>query len=105
MPRSVCQDSRTSASLSIQSLAAFNRHRCLTEAAVVDAVRVQLLHIATEQQFEIPAYCFMPDHVHILATGTSDGSDLRQFLKDWKQQTGHAYKQAAHIKLWQGGIL
>jgi putative transposase len=82
----------------------FNRHRCFTEATVVDAVRVQLLHIATEQQFDIPAYCFMPDHVHVLATGRSDGSDLRRFLKDWKQQTGHAYKQAAHIKLWQGGF-
>jgi putative transposase len=82
----------------------FNRHRFFTEAAVVDAVRTQLLHISTEQGFEIPAYCFMPDHVHVLATGTSDDSDLRQFVTRWKQQTGYEHRQSANTRLWQGGF-
>ena len=82
----------------------FKRERLFTKAEIVDAVRTQLLQMATEQQFEIPAYCFMPDHVHVLATATSDDSDLRHFVGRWKQQTGYAYRQRENVTLWQGGF-
>jgi putative transposase len=82
----------------------FKRERLFTKAEIVDAVRTQLLQTATEQQFEIPAYCFMPDHVHVLATGKSDDSNLRDFVGRWKQQTGYAYRQREKVALWQGGF-
>jgi putative transposase len=82
----------------------FNRQRLFTKAATVDAVRTQLLRVAAEQQFEIPAYCFMPDHVYVLATATSDGSDLRPLVSPWKQRTAYAYSQRQKAKLWQGGF-
>jgi putative transposase len=46
----------------------------------------------------------MPDHVHVLATGTSDAGDLRQFVARWKQQTGYAYRRQWNATLWQGGF-
>ena len=82
----------------------FNRQGFFTKPPIVEAVRAQLLHIAAEQRFEIPAYCFMPDHVHVLATGTAEDSDLRTFITRWKQLTGYAHKQRANEKLWQGGF-
>jgi putative transposase len=75
-----------------------------TKTAIVDAVCTQLLKIAVRQRFEIPAYCFMPDHVHVLATATADDSDLRQFVARWKQQTGYSHRQRENTTLWQGGF-
>jgi putative transposase len=86
------------------TLCTFNRRRLFTKATLVDEIRTQLLRIAADQRFEIPAYCFMPDHVHILATGTSDTSDLRQFVTRWKQRTAYGYSRRQSSKLWQGGF-
>ena len=46
----------------------------------------------------------MPDHVHVLATGTSDDSNLQGFVNAWKQETGYAHRQSTQAKLWQGGF-
>ena len=43
----------------------------------------------------------MPDHVHLLAEGTRDDSDLQKFAGAAKQFSGHAYKQATGQPLWQ----
>jgi len=82
---------------------AFNRHCWFTTPSIVDPACTQLLQIAKENRFEIPAYCFMPDHVHIVATGMSADSDLVAFMEGWKQKTGYAHKQATGARLWQGG--
>src|ERR1700730_16831295 len=49
----------------------------------------------------IHAYCVMPDHVHLLSQGLTSTSDVLQFLKDLKRNTGSAYKQATKQQLWQ----
>jgi putative transposase len=82
----------------------FNRCRWFETTAIVDDVRSQLLHISREKGFAIPAYCVMPDHVHVLATGTSADSDLRAFVHTWKQNTGYAHRQSTRSRLWQGGF-
>ena len=38
-------------------------------------VRELLLHATVQQRVFFPAYCLMPDHLHLLAVGTSPGSD------------------------------
>src|SRR4030042_6095732 len=38
---------------------------------------------------ELYAYCFMPDHVHLLLLGT-DRADIIAFVKDFKQRSGFA---------------
>jgi REP element-mobilizing transposase RayT len=64
------------------------RRRHFTEADHVSLVRDQFLRRSTEDHFSIPAYCFMPDHVHLLVEGTQDDSDLRRFVKGAKQYSG-----------------
>ena len=38
-------------------------------------------------RFAVHAYCVMPDHVHILALGLEEGSDLLEFAKAFKQES------------------
>ena len=51
--------------------------------------------------FDITAYCFMPDHVHLLVQGLSDHADLKEFVKRSKQTSGFRYKQATNRPLRQ----
>ena len=40
-----------------------------------------------------PVYCFMPDHLHILAEGRDQGSDLKKFISVFKQRTSFNFKK------------
>ncbi len=42
--------------------------------------------------FKVWAYCFMPDHLHLLVEGESHDSDLKRFISSYKQHTGYYYK-------------
>jgi putative transposase len=61
----------------------------------------QLLRVASEQKFSVIAYCFMPDHLHLLIEGTSDDSDGKRFIKAFKQYSGYSYSQERNHMLWQ----
>jgi putative transposase len=43
----------------------------------------------------------MPDHVHLLAEGVAEVSDLNAFMKLAKQYSGYEYKKRTGNKLWQ----
>ena len=77
------------------------RQKLFTTKDVVDLVLEQIARAATEYQFEITTYCFMPDHLHLLVEGKSAGSDAKQFIARAKQYSGFYYKQARGSKLWQ----
>jgi putative transposase len=53
--------------------------------------------------FDVLAYCLMPDHVHLLLEGTSPTSDFREAMRQWKQQTARAWKAQTGQRLWQAG--
>jgi putative transposase len=78
-----------------------NRHHAFLSDASVDLVRRQFLIASSRRQFEIPAYVFMPDHVHLLATGISDTSDLRAFGSLAKQRSAFEYSRTQKRRLWQ----
>jgi putative transposase len=67
----------------------------------VDLARTQILRSATNERFELTAYCFMPDHLHLLATGSDPTSDCRRFITRAKQFSGYHYQQAFNERLWQ----
>ena len=77
------------------------RRRLFVGAVVVDLVLRQILRAAVELGFEIIAYCFMPDHVHLLVDGSAPDSDLEQFGKMAKQYAGYSYKREYRSELWQ----
>ena len=79
------------------------RRRIFTTALAVDPVLEQFRKTAATEQFAIIAYCFMPDHVHLLVEGMRDDSDLRRFAKLAKQRSGAAHAISTRERLWQEG--
>ncbi|MGR3302089.1 MAG: REP-associated tyrosine transposase [Candidatus Scalindua sp.] len=59
-----------------------------------------LNNISSEMNFSIIAYCFMPDHLHILTSG-NERISLIKFVKLFKQITGYNFKKATRRRLWQ----
>ena len=51
--------------------------------------------------FAISAYCFMPDHLHLLTSGTEEVADLLQFADAFKQDSAFPFKQQTQQRLWQ----
>jgi len=68
---------------------------------VVDLVLEQFLRSAGEERFALIAYCFMPDHVHLLVGGTCETSDGKRFISRAKQYSGFYFKQRHQQRLWQ----
>jgi putative transposase len=82
----------------------YDRIEAFTSAATVALVWLQFLRAAREIAFEVVAYSFMPDHVHLVVEGTADDSDLKRFAKLAKQSSGYDYARAhAAARLWQKG--
>jgi putative transposase len=81
-----------------------NRRRdVFVDAEVVAAALEQILRSSTRYQFAVIAYCFMPDHLHLLVEGRADDADLIAFARDIKQRTGYHWPGKADGVLWQDG--
>ena len=77
------------------------RHRLFVTADRVATARTQIVRAASEQRFALTAYCFMPDHCHLLVEGEADDSDCRRFIARAKQYSGFHYQAAFRQRLWQ----
>jgi len=77
------------------------RAHLFVDAQVVQLVLSQFLRAAGEEGFSLLAYCFMPDHVHLLVQGDSEWSDGRRLIKQGKQYAAYAYSATYRRKLWQ----
>jgi putative transposase len=75
--------------------------RPFTSQTLVGLVLAQFRRALVERQFELTAYCFMPDHVHLLVSGLSDRSDCRAFIAAAKQYSGYYVRRATRTALWQ----
>lgn len=78
-----------------------DRQPLFTERVTVDLVWAQFLRACERSGFVIVAYCFMPDHVHLLIEATSEQADAKGFFSLAKQFSGYAYAQSCHGRLWQ----
>ena len=47
------------------------------------------------------AYCFMPDHVHLLVEGLESGSNALSFIARAKQFSGFRHRMLFGNRLWQ----
>jgi REP-associated tyrosine transposase len=79
------------------------QHPAFENLEVVEAVRRLLVQSAEQQQFTILAYCFMPDHVHVLLQAQGECADLRGMIRRWKQASGFWYSKQYGRTLWQDG--
>ena len=80
-----------------------NRQKVFDCPATVDLTLAHFLQSAHRASVEVSAYCFMPDHLHLLATLQSDEGDLDRFMRLAKQTSGYAFERTHGSKLWQSG--
>ena len=78
-----------------------DRHDAFVCAERVALVSTQILRAAADEQFVLVAYCYMPDHLHILVEGGQPASDCRRFIARSKQFSGFYYQKTFGRRLWQ----
>jgi putative transposase len=71
---------------------------------IVQSVLDDIERVADAEHFRVLAYCFMPDHLHLLVQGETDTADLQRFVKGWKQMTGFKHAKEYGSRLWQVGF-
>ena len=69
------------------------RHNAFVDPDRVEVVSAQILRAAVGEQFALTAYCYMPDHLHLLVTGEQGSSDCRSFIARSKQFSGFYYQK------------
>jgi REP element-mobilizing transposase RayT len=79
------------------------RRRVFVDQESVDLVLSQLPQSSTAHGFAVIAYCVMSDHIHLLVEGLTEDSDLRNFVRIFKQQSSFACRQKHEQQLWQRG--
>lgn len=77
-----------------------DRQNYFKETYNVEALIRFLKEIADKEHFSVTVYCFMPDHLHLLVNGLEEESDLKKFMKLFKQKSGYWFKKIAHQNLW-----
>ena len=80
-----------------------HRREIFTTLAAVDGPLGQLRQTCAGVDFALVAYCIMPDHVHVLAYGTSECADFLAFVVHFKKLSGYDYSQRRGKRLWQPG--
>ncbi len=83
------------------TICTWQRKMIFTTEEVVASVLSHFVQHAQRTDIAILAYCFMPDHLHLLAAGTSPVGDARRFIAAAKQATGYCFARDAGQRLWQ----
>ena len=82
-----------------------NRSRHFERGDLVATARSRFEQTSLEEQFSIVAYCFMPDHLHLVVEGLSDTADLRRFVKIGKQRVVYSLRVEQQTRgIWQEGF-
>jgi putative transposase len=72
----------------------------LIDPATASEAVAALDRACDKYSFTCYAYCFMPDHVHLLAS-SEDGASVERFMRYFKQLSGYAHKKRTGEQLWQ----
>jgi putative transposase len=83
------------------TICTLNKKPILKEDPLVTWLVDALKEKSVSYGFKIWAYCFMPDHLHLLVEGTDSNSDMKRFISSYKQYTGYHYKKETQVPLWQ----
>ncbi len=85
------------------TLCARNRKNVFADGALVGALLTVLKENCFSQQCAVYAYCFMPDHLHLILIGESDSSDLERLMRAFKGAATAAARRFGVSALWQKG--
>jgi putative transposase len=85
------------------TICTYKRFAAFRDSDFTNQAILKLLLTAKKFGFAVFAYCFMPDHVHLVLLGERDDSALESFVKSWNTQTGYHWHLKTGGKLWQEG--
>jgi len=85
------------------TLCTADRHPAFVEPPTVSETLSLLRTFSAEERFAIFAYCFMPDHLHLVLAGMAEDSSLPHFISRFKQASGFRHRQKTGQPLWQSG--
>jgi putative transposase len=77
------------------------RDRVFVGEVAIGPARELLASTSTEMDMAVIAYCFMPDHLHLLLEGLTAAADFRNFMRLFKQRSSYRWKQLHGRELWQ----
>jgi putative transposase len=80
------------------------RKPMLAKDAVTDLLLKILGEKCAKHSFNVYAYCFMPDHVHLECVGMSPDSDLIALIRDWKGVAQRELRRQEIHHFWQKGF-
>ncbi len=78
-----------------------NRYPVFTATEIVDTCVNALKETLDKYDCENWIYVFMPDHVHLVLEGKSDGSDVLRAIALFKQKTGYCFSRFSPETKWQ----
>ena len=64
-------------------------------------VTTHLSQSARDHSFAVIAYCYMPDHLHLLVEGCAIDSSLTEFARVFKQRSSFHWRESCGKTLWQ----
>src|SRR4051794_31387345 len=70
-----------------------DRHKCFSDLEVGRRACTQLLQTAAGWWVEVIAYCFMPDHLHVLVEGKSEDANSRKRADIFRQVSGFHFRR------------
>lgn len=82
------------------TMACEGRRTAFEDARLVASLCDALREAADKHQVSVFAYCFMPDHLHLLVGG-GESTVLPDFVHDFKQRTGYEFGRRIGRPLWQ----
>ena len=77
------------------------RQPAFVDEHLIATVLLTIRQCARAFGFAIHAYCFMPDHLHLVLQATAEHADFQRYMANWKQRSGFHYKQRTGKLLWQ----
>ena len=78
-----------------------DRRPLLRDAGMVACLVAILAQLANQLALAIHAYCFMPDHLHLLCEGLTPASRMLDFAHQFKQRSEFEHRQRTGVPLWQ----
>jgi putative transposase len=87
------------------TIGAYRDSRPFVDADLVATLLTQIRHVARQERFDLLAYCFMPDQLHLVVESQSETADLLSFVNGWKPKTGFYYASRTGMPLWQPAAL
>jgi putative transposase len=79
------------------------RRRVFASAPIVDELVRQLTDAATRHGCKVRAYCFMPDHLHVILRGQTAEADTWAAMFGFKRRSGVWLSKALGVA-WQKGF-